>query len=96
MEKEQWLLNNVLAKIVHEKQIDILILPKFLFSFSPKIVALQVENRCCPHYHRVLDFPRNKFQCCKLKTFVAKSRTRVYFAQHIAVTSNTEICCVAS
>ena len=31
-------------------------------------------------------FPRNKFLFCKLKKIVAKSRTRVYFAQHIAAT----------
>ena len=43
-----------------------------------------------------LKFPRNKFQCCKLKKFVAKSRARVYFAQHIAATCNIEICCVES
>ena len=34
--------------------------------------------------------------CYKLKNFVAQSRTRVYFAQHIFATCNTEICCVAS
>ena len=28
--------------------------------------------------------------------FVAKSRTQVYFAQHIATTCNIEICCVTS
>ena len=43
----------------------------------------------CPYYHPVLNFPRNKFQCCKLKKCFAKRRTRVYFAQHIAVTCNT-------
>ena len=68
----------------------------FSFNLSRNIVALQVEQRCCPYYHRVLSLPRNKCQCCKLKNFVAKSRIRVYFAQHIAVTCNTEICCVAS
>ena len=46
----------------------------FSFNLPRDIVALQVEKRCCPYYHRVLNFPRNKFQCCKLKSFVAKSR----------------------
>ena len=47
----------------------------------------------------MLNLPRNKYQCCKLENFVAKSRTRVNIAQHIAATSatcNTGICCVAS
>ena len=42
------------------------------FNFSRNIVALQVEKRCCPYYHRVLNLPRNKFQCCKLKNLLQK------------------------
>ena len=56
----------------------------FSFNLSRNIVALQVEKRCCPYYHRVLNFPLNKFLCCKLNNCVAKRRARVYFAQHIA------------
>ena len=65
-----------------------------------KNISVRVMNslRCYSHYHRVLNFPHNNklFQCWKLKKFAAKSSTRVYFAQHIASTCNTEICCVAS
>ena len=39
----------------------------FSLNLLRNIVALQVEKRRCPYYHRVLNFPRNKFQCCKLK-----------------------------
>ena len=44
----------------------------FSFNLSRNIVALQVEKRCCPYYHLVLNLPRNKFQCCKLKKIVCK------------------------
>ena len=42
-----------------------------------RIVALQVEKRFCPYNHRVLNLPRYKLQCCKLKKMLQKSRTRV-------------------
>ena len=51
---------------------------------------------CFSYYHRVFNLPRNKFHVASWKKFVAKSRTRVNFAQHISATCNTEICCVAS
>ena len=44
----------------------------FSFKIVANIVALQVEKRCCPYYHRVLNLPRNKFQCCKLKKKMLK------------------------
>ena len=44
MEKEQWLLNNVLAKIVHEKQIDILILPNFCLAFRAKLLHCKLKS----------------------------------------------------
>ena len=28
----------------------------------------------CSYYHRVLDLPRNKFQCCKLQQYLAQSK----------------------
>ena len=43
----------------------------FSLNFSRNI-ALQVEKRCCSYYHRLLNFPRNKFQCCKLKNLLQK------------------------
>ena len=52
----------------------------FPFNLSCNIVALQVEKHCCPYYHYMLNFPCNKFQYCKLKKFIAKSRTWVFFA----------------
>ena len=51
----------------------------FLLNLSRNIVALQVEKHCQLPAFRVLNLPRNKFQCCKLKTFVAKSRTRFHY-----------------
>ena len=44
----------------------------FPFNLSRNIVALQVAKRCCPYYHRVLNFRCNNFQCCKLKTMLQK------------------------
>ena len=46
----------------------------FSFNLSWNILALQGEKRCCSYYHRVLNnFPRNKFQCCKLQIFVSRN-----------------------
>ena len=73
----------------------------FSLNLSRNVIALQVEKRRCSYYHRMLNFPRNKVQCCKFKKIVAKRRTRIYFAQHIAAqhiaaSCNTEIYCVTS
>ena len=61
----------------------------FSFNLSRNIVALQVEMRCCPCYYRVLNLPRNKFQCCKLQQHVTQSRTE-------SSPCNTDSCCVTN
>ena len=53
----------------HDK-ISQVIRTTFSFNLSHNIVALQVEKRCCPYYQPVLKFPRNKFQCYKLKKYL--------------------------
>ena len=65
----------------------------FSFNLWRNIVILQVKLVVA---RITIALPRNIFQCCKLKKIVAKSRTWVYFVQHIAATYNTDICCVAS
>ena len=56
--------------------INTLLKAKPSLNLSRNIVALQVELvACCSYYHLVLNFPRNKFQCCKFKRIVSKRRT---------------------
>ena len=43
------------------------------------------KTSCCSYYHRVLNLPRNKFQCCKLQQYVALSRPEFYFLQHFFI-----------
>ena len=52
-----------------------------------------VAQHCCKVLLPVLPPPQ---ATCQISGFVAKSRTEIYFVQHVAATCNTEICCATS
>ncbi len=48
----------------------------FLLTCDAKMLhCVVVEMRCCACHYDMLNLSGNKFQCCRLNKFVAKSRT---------------------
>ena len=70
---------------------------RFLNSLRPSntgnIFVQLVAQHCCKVLLPVLPPPQ---ATCQTSGFVAKSRTELYFVQHVAATCNTEICCATS
>ena len=58
-----------------------------------RIPILPSGTSCCPYYHRVLNLPRNKFQCCKLQQCVAQIIPKFYFCNKFFQLATLE--CVA-